>query len=172
MCGQRQGARGWSHTFRLAPVCQVHTKVVFTFAECRDRAENGNGSPVEASGSHRGSPGRPVRAPGSFQSATSAPEWGKSKSVSMLFKRGVLVPFDPPVNPTGFQAHWELIFPMLDPSAGCLIRSLNPSFIREDPQACDISLLFQLTCQGQIPTRPFLLHSYQAPCCPSSVSLV
>ena len=127
---------------------------------------------MEASGSHRGSPGRPVRAPGSFQSATSAPERGRSKSVSMLFKRGVLVPFDPPVNPTGFQAHWELIFPMLDPSAGCLIGSLNPSFIREDPQACDISLLFQLTCQGRIPTRSFLLHSYQAPRCPSSVSLV
>ena len=102
------------------------TVVVFTFAECRDRAESWSGSPVEASGSHRGSPGRPVRAPGSFQSATSAPERGRSKSVSMLFKRGVLVPFDPPVNPTGFQAHWELIFPMLDPSAGCLIGKLEP----------------------------------------------
>lgn len=127
---------------------------------------------MQASRPHGGSPGRPVRAPGRLQSATSALGWGKSTSMSMFFERGVLVPFDPPVNPTGFQAHWELIFPMLDPSAGCLKRGLNPSFIREDPQACDIFLLFQVTCQRWIPARSCILHSYQAPCCSFFVSLV
>lgn len=129
-------------------------------------------SPVPASGPHRGSPGKPGTTPGRLQSAASALGWGKSKSVRMFFERGVLVPFDPPVDPTGFQAHRELIFPMLDPSAGCLKGGLNPSCIREDPQACDIFLLFQVTCQGWIPARSFILHSYQAPCCSFFVSLV
>lgn len=127
---------------------------------------------MPASGPHRGSPGKPVTTPGRLQSATSALGWGKSKSVSMCFEGRVLVPFDPPVNPTGFQAHQELIFPMLDPSAGCLKGGLNPSFIREDPQACDIFLLFQVTCQGWIPAISFILHSYQAPRCSFFVSLV
>ena len=122
------GHKGLSHTFRLAQVSQVRTMVVFPFAETEQ--EDWSRSPVQASGPHGGSPNRPVRAPGRLQSATSALGWGKSTSVSMFFERGVLVPFDPPVNPTGFQAQWELIFPMLDPSAGCLKGGLNPSFIR------------------------------------------
>lgn len=97
------GHRGLSHTFRLAPVCPAHAMVLFTFAECRDRAGGlGARSPVPASGPHRGSPGKPVTTPGRLQSATSALGWGKSKSVSMCFGESWFL-LTTPVNPLVFK---------------------------------------------------------------------
>ena len=53
-----------------------------------------------------GSPGWLARAPGGFQLAASALGLGANKSVSVLFKSGVLVLYNTPINPTGFETSY------------------------------------------------------------------
>ena len=93
--------------------------------------------------------GRTARAPGSFQSSTSALGLGASKSMHVLFKSRVSASYSPPVSPTDFQtSQGGSSSQSWIPGLGCPMWGLNPLLPREDSWACDIPFLFWVSHQG------------------------